>query len=54
MSQPIESSSTITKKKDIQLRKNMKVRFISKYTNQWNIEKLVSRSGKSTGKYSEA
>ena len=54
MSQPIESSSTITKKKDIQLRKNMKVRFISKYTNQWNIEKLVSRSGKSTGKYSKA
>ena len=54
MSQPLESSSTITKKKDIQLKRNMKVQFISKNTNPWNTATLLSQSGKSTGKYSKA
>ena len=54
MSQPIESSSTVTEKKDNQLKKNMKVRFISNKIKQWNTATLLSGSGKFTGKYSKA
>ena len=54
MSQTIESPSTATEKKDIQLTKNMKVCFIPNNTNQSNTATLLSRSGKRTEKYSKA
>ena len=54
MSQTIESPSTVAEKKDIQLKKNMKERFTSNNTNQWNTATLLSRSGKWTDKYSKA
>ena len=54
MSQTIESPSTATEKKDIQLTKNMKVCFIPNNTNQSNTATLLSRSGKCKEKCSKA
>ena len=53
MSQPIELSSTVTEKKDIQLKKH-EASFTSNNTNQWKTATLLSWSGKSTKKYSKA
>ena len=50
MSQPTESPSTITEKKDLQLKKKQD----EANTSQRNTTTLLSRSGKSTGKYSKA